>query len=432
MPDKSTWALCAMMAITGAIIVALTFTAMSKARVLKTSGYGLAAALFVASAIVMALGSPPFHAAKLWAVLLLMAAVWLGFRGVRAYRAKLDLTTIETFEKWADREATPGQENIQIQGAPNDALHKHIKEKLEERPTNPNTVWSLDTLPIELQDVLSDAHQSFGVVKLVGNGKMALTLNNATIWRLEVQSSVPKLSFTGCKIGQIDVVDIASFEIRNCLIGTFTVRTKLRNLEWHSGYLGQFDLVGERAGAFVGDISFHSIMLPHTDEYHGVQSLRDAREALNARNNYVAAGHFHASELKLTRPKKWLRKISSAYWWTSLVYQAGSDFGNSIGRPLACFIVTMLALVALAYEVGTHVARKDDELHGWQITLNDDELLRAAQYAMQSINPLNLFGSPLVVMSQKWGAIAGGILGVIGIAAFALLFLSVRRRFKLE
>jgi hypothetical protein len=86
---------------------------------------------------------------------------------------------------------------------------------------------------------------------------------------------------------------------------------------------------------------------------------------LDARNNYVAAGLFHAAELKLTRPKKWLDKVSSAYWWTSLGYQAGSDFGNSIGRPIACFTVAMLALVALADEVGS-VARKDEELHGWQ------------------------------------------------------------------
>jgi hypothetical protein len=151
-----------------------------------------------------------------------------------------------------------------------------------------------------------------------------------------------------------------------------------------------------------------------------------------ARTNYVAAGLFHAAELKLTRPKKWLHKISSAYWWTSLGYQAVSDFGNSIGRPTGCFVVTMMALVALAYEVGTAVARKDAELNGWQLALKDGELLRASQYAMQSINPLNLFGSPLVVISDKWGAIAGGILGVIGIATFALFLLSVRRRFKLE
>jgi hypothetical protein len=190
--------------------------------------------------------------------------------------------------------------------------------------------------------------------------------------------------------------------------------------------------VGERSGAFVGDVAFHSITLPNTDAYHGVQSIRDAREALNARTNYVAAGIFHAAELKLTRPKKWLHKISSAYWWTSLGYQAVSDFGNSIGRPTGCFVVTMMALVALAYEVGTAVARKDAELSGWQLALKDGELLRASQYAMQSINPLNLFGSPLVVISDKWGAIAGGILGVIGIATFALFLLSVRRRFKLE
>ena len=195
----------------------------------------------------------------------------------------------------------------------------------------------------------------------------------------------------------------------------------VQNLTWKGGYLGQFDLHQEKTSAFVGDVSFDRITLPRTDEHHRIQWLRDAREALNARSNFVAAGIFHASELKLTRPKGW-RKFFSAYWWTSLVYQAGSDFGNSIGRPLAWFIGTMLSLAALSYAFGTRVARKDHELHGWQIALNGDELLRAAQYAMQSINPLNLFGSPLVVMSHKWGAIAGGFLGIIGIAAFALLF----------
>jgi hypothetical protein len=430
MPDQCTWSLCAATAIAAAIIVAITFAALSKSRSLKTSGYGLTAALLVAAAIVINLdrqdGAPLSHAAKLWSVLLFVVAVWLGFSAVRVHRVRLDLTTIESFEKWADPKAPPLQDSIRDQGNP-DEMRKLIKE----RPTTPSVVLSIDGLPIQLQDLLCDANRSFGIVRLVGDGSMEVKLRSATIWRLEVESA-SELSLTNCRIGQIKVNDIASFKIRDCLIGKFTVGSKLRNLEWHSGYLGQFDLVGERTGAFVGDISFHSIVLPHTDTYHGVQSLRDAREALNARNNYVAAGLFHASELKLTRPKKWLYKISSAYWWASLGYQAGSDFGNSIGRPIACFIVTMLALVALAYEVGTRVARKDNELHGWQTALNGDELLRAGQYTMQSINPLNLFGSPLVVMSHKWGAIAGGILGVIGIAAFAFFLLSVRRRFKLE
>lgn len=430
MPDQGTWAICATMALTGAIVVAIIFTAMSKSRVLKTTGYALTAALLVVCAMVMVLGPPLLHAAKLWAVLLLVAAVWLGFAGSRTRSAKLDLVIIEAFEKWA--KAPPAEEYIRVQGAANDALRNHVKEKLKQRPTNPNTVWSLDALPIELQDLLLNAQQDFGVVKLAGNGTMAATLNNATIWRLEL-TAISEVSLTNCKIGHVQVDEIAaSFKIEDCLIGKLTVGDQLTKLEWHSGYLGQFDIKGERAGAFVSDVVFHSLTLPHTDEYHGVQSIRDAREALNARNNYVAAGLFHAAELKLTRPKKWINKISSAYWWTSLGYQAGSDFGNSIGRPVACFIVTMLALVALAYEVGTKVARKDVELYGWQLTLKDDELLRAAQYAMQSINPLNLFGSPLVVMSQKWGAIAGGTLGVTGVAVFALFFLSVRRRFKLE
>jgi hypothetical protein len=61
------------------------------------------------------------------------------------------------------------------------------------------------------------------------------------------------------------------------------------------------------------------------------------------------------------------------------------------------------------------------------------QFLRALTYAIQSINPLNLFSSqPLVVISHTWWAVMGGFLRIIGIVAVALFVLSVRRRFKLE
>src|SRR5688572_16082919 len=108
MPDQGTWAICATMALTGATVVAIIFTAMSKSRVQKTTGYALTAALLVVCAMVMVLGPPLLHAAKLWAVLLLVAAVWLSFAGSRTRSAKLDLVIIEAFEKWA--KATPAEE----------------------------------------------------------------------------------------------------------------------------------------------------------------------------------------------------------------------------------------------------------------------------------------------------------------------------------
>ena len=174
---------------------------MGKSRLLKTSGYGLTAALFVAFAIVMAfgwLGGPtPLHAAKLWAVMLLVLAVWPAIAAVRAYRVKIDRTTIETFEKWADPKSPPPQEEMHAQGHVD-----HIRQQVKERPTTTGAVLSIEGLSIELQDVLSNANRSFGVVKIAGNSTTELNLHNATIWRLETQA-VPKLSFTNCRIGQV-------------------------------------------------------------------------------------------------------------------------------------------------------------------------------------------------------------------------------------
>jgi hypothetical protein len=59
---------------------------------------------------------------------------------------------------------------------------------------------------------------------------------------------------------------------------------------------------------------------------------------------------------------------------------------------------------------------------------------KEAIYAAQSIfNPLNLLTSkPLGVIADTVEALVGGFLGIVGIVAFALFLLSLRRRFKLE
>jgi hypothetical protein len=210
----------------------------------------------------------------------------------------------------------------------------------------------------------------------------------------------------------------------------------VQDLTWEGGYLGQFNLIQDKTRAFVGNVSFDRIGLPPTDQPHGVQWLRDTREALNARSNFVAAGIFHASELKLTRPKGWLRKICSAYWWASLGYEIGSNFGNSIGRPIGCLFVIVALLIVLALLSGTDLASAEKELLGWQNSLKGEDcstrLLRAGVYALHAINPLNLFGSPLVVLKGPGWAFLGGVLAVGGLAAVAFLLLSLRRRFKLE
>jgi hypothetical protein len=301
-------------------------------------------------------------------------------------------------------------------------------------------------LYVELSSEVFAEPRRFGEIKIIGDGKQALTLRNACIRRLEADS-VSDVHIEDCQIGDLRVHPehkTADYRIQRSMIGKFVVVNEkdkakekeergyhVQDLEWEGGYLGQFDLWQDKTRAFVGNASFHRITLPRTYQPHRVQWLRDVREALTARNNLVAAGIFHASELKLSR-----HKGGVTHWLFSWAYEAVSNFGNSILRPIVCFLMTLLALATLAYVVGTEVTRPD-ELKGWQRELKEDQcsaqLLRAAVYAVQSINPLNLFASqPLIVMCSKLGALAGFILSISGIAAVALFLLSLRRRFKLE
>jgi hypothetical protein len=252
-----------------------------------------------------------------------------------------------------------------------------------------------------------------------------------------------------CEIGDIRVHHrSADYHITRCMIGNFVVVKEkdkvkdkdelgyhVQDLSWIGGYLGQFDLWQEKSPAFVGNASFHWITLPRTVEPHRVQWLRDAREAFTARNNLIAASIFHASELKLARPKEWF-KIFHPYWLASWAYQVGSNFGNSIGLPLFWLFIFYVSIGVVAYYSGTEPNVKASagwftgiKAHGWC-----PEVLRAGVYAAQSIlNPLNLFVTePLVSVSNGWGVIASLVLGVFGIASLALFFLSLRRRFKLE
>ena len=126
---------------------------------------------------------------------------------------------------------------------------------------------------------------------------------------------------------------------------------------------------------------------------------------------------------------------SSAYWWASLGYQHGSNFGNSIGRCVGWLFVFIALLVVVAFFSGTDLVSTEKELQGWHSLRGEDcstRLLRAGVYALHAINPLNLFGAPIVVLKGPCWAFVGGVLAVGGLAAFALLFLSLRRRFKLE
>ena len=339
---------------------------------------------------------------------------------------KVNRDIIKTFEDWCDKSPNEGDR------IPEGTSHEEIKDQIAR--ASAETVLSIEGLPVGWEDVLTEAKLEFGHVLIVGDGKTCLKICDARIRNLEVHN-VGKQTFWNCEIGKLVTEGVnPDYQIINCKIGCFRIIKKysVQRLEWNGGYLGQFSLDRPLDEAFVGDAWFHNVELPRDAKKRDVQWLRDTRAALVARSNTIAAGFFHARELTITRPREhWTFKLASyGYEW-------GSNFGNSIARPLVVISVIFALLVALALAFGTDPTREDPQLHGWQKGLLGESCsarwFRALLYAGQSINPFSLFESQrLVVMRDIDAAFWGGFLGTAGVAAVALFALSLRRHFKLE
>ena len=264
---------------------------------------------------------------------------------------KINRRTAECFERWCEK--FPSVETISAEDFSDD---KALGDQITRGPKDPATVLSIVGLPLRLQDLLSGKKQEFGLVEILGDGR-SISLKQAKIWRLTVRS-VGELCFQDCEIGEIAVHQTASYHVKDSKIGKFvvvkdtdTLGYHVQNLKWGGGYLGQFDLHQEKTSAFVGDVSFDGIMLPPTDVHHGVQWLRDTREALNARSNFVAAGIFHASELKLTRPKG-PAKFFSAYWWASGAMSSAQLLGIQSAAPFGVSLLSWLRSLCSPMELG--------------------------------------------------------------------------------
>ena len=233
----------------------------------------------------------------------------------------------------------------------------------------------------------------------MGDG-LSIRLKKAKIWKLTVRA-VGELCFENCEIGEIAVYQTADYRIKDSMIGKFTVLKEpdmekkkdkdergyhVQDLTWEGGYLGQFNLVQDKTRAFVGNVLFNRIALPPTDQPRGVQWLRDTREALNARSNFVAAGIFHASELKLRHgPKGGSIRMSSAYWWASVDLGTAPDFGNSIGRPVGWLFVFIALLVVVAFFSGTDLVSTEKELQGWQNSLREGRIAPPGSFGQGSM-----------------------------------------------
>jgi hypothetical protein len=358
--------------------------------------------------------------------------VWTWFRRLRSRKEKQ--TEIEDFEAWC-KEVTSAlvTETISPTGIHNPGGHEAFRRRVREATAKTGQMVSIN-IPVPHQDLLSSVASAFAEVTVEGDREASVNIRGSTFRNLTL-SDVGTISLENCKIARLGASNVnPKYQIKNCMIGQFDVHrgSPIQRMEWDGGYLGRFNLHEDREKAFVGDVWLHGLELSKNPEHHDVQWLRDARIALTARSNLVAAGVFHSSELALSRKRE--PCINRA---ASRVYQAFSNYGNSIALPAAWLFGLLLAIGGLAFAAGT-VPTAELAASGWQTALSGNGLLaqalRAGIYAMQSVfNPLNLLvPKPLVSVCCWWVALVCFVAGLFGIVAFALFLLSLRRRFKLE
>lgn len=310
-----------------------------------------------------------------------------------------------------------------------------------------------NTMLIALDDVVKDPDEVVGV--LVLRSETATRLANAKCQFSTITVEGPfrgsSIVLTNIRVRNLEITDVRSIRLEGCEVGVLTIReaemychfsetlvgmldlrdgnrTRLMSLDWYGGYLGDLRTKPERIR---GDMVLNDVQLPIVKGPRGAQWLRDARVEMNEKSNTTAAAHFHAGELVLTRPDEpWpTRFVSHVYEW-------GSNFGISVGRPVVWFAGILLSIFLVALFTGSKA--NPEATQGWHGDLASSgmtaQVLRAGIYAMQSIfNPLNLIVSKPLIVIQHWAAaLVCFALGLLGIIAFALFLLSIRRRFKLE
>lgn len=242
--------------------------------------------------------------------------------------------------------------------------------------------------------------------------------------------------------------DLRTLSIRDSFIGT---------LDLSAGYLGRIELencwIGtlslnagaKLSGKFV-ECGFFCVKRSHNENQfrgpltirdtwfcrdHGfgidVQDCRNIRKDLAEKGLIAAAGEFHAIELALKRRSEPF--IPKTFNW---LYEVISDYGNSIGRPLAWLFLIWVALALASYFFGASEADAT-QVAGWRSELKDNDLARAMVLSAQSVlNPFGIFGRPVVVASDMVWAVIVTAVGLVGTATLFFAALALRRRFRLS
>ena len=315
------------------------------------------------------------------------------------------------------------------------SAEQHFRKFLDSRLQSNKNLWlSFDRQQSYFKDFIF--HSSIRRLEL--HEQKEINIQNSEIREVWVTTN-SKARFENCAIYDFELADggNTSIELINCWIRTVKFNKAscgvLRVIG--GGWLGlSCPIAGAGANVFNGQVEIKDLWLPKF-EIKGltdVQSFRSLRSYLLAVNNVLAAGTFHSAELRYDR-----KRDSAVARFFSYIYEALSDFGNSITRTVICAAIFYLLTTLTAYYLAA-IEPPEGELNGWhkQMAGHDwkAQALRSAVFGLNAMfNPLGLLNSKNLLVAGDWQhSLLLQVIGLFGTLSLAFLVIAVRRRFKLE
>lgn len=329
--------------------------------------------------------------------------------------------------------------------AASEAYRKYSREQLAqcdalafsihvEQGGEPN--WRLAELPKDKlypNLTVSGWQENFAADLQIGNLTLRnskVELVNCTIERLVLHSEQIEITIRNCWIGTLVVGDNAI--LGDCVIeggGILAIITPPPGIKVFRGYL-QID-----RNTYVPIEPNARMRTPSAYLF--------LRHQLTEIGNMEAAGFFGRAEQYFS-----YRTEPGAAKLVSFIYWLASDYGTSITRPLAWTLGLIAAGTALAFAVGPtldpdFVKTASDGTTGallrttWYSAFLGEgyqvRLARATAVAWgAALNPFSVFGDRgVVLMPTLLSNLALKSIGALATLSFAMLFLAIRRRFRL-
>lgn len=353
----------------------------------------------------------------------------------------------KTHKDWLQQEF---KDEVTVETTANTAERSNFEKKLK-KLINSNTSGSISidagylsgpTINISQNELCLDRAINLSIINIDKD----VIIEGLAIRRLTLRGADGKRPFITIKNSLIKRLTVNVFSSNSRLrikidnSGVFTLRVEknsIFNLTISGGYIWNIQCPAPyEDNPISGAVTIGKDVLFGTEKIDGAfaeaQGYRNMRHHMLQLNNSLAANRFHAAELVV------LRKTEDG-WFTKFVsksYELSSDYGNSIGRPIALLFGLAAIFTAATFQFDDPVLVGTTE--GWKTILDTPTLFgrlaKASVNTLQStLNPLGILGyKSIVIPNNGWFVFFSMIYNLISIVLITLTILAIRRRFRIQ